>query len=449
MHPVTLDRRALAIALMSMLCGCASYHPLPLESAQPLPSSVPRITIDPRQMPLPELRHHAFDPSNGLDAEELAMLAVVNNPELKLAREDARIKRAQAFASRLLPDPQLAATADRPTSSDPSLVTAYSLGLSEDITALLTYSARRAAADAEAKNVDLGLLWQEWQVVTKARLLYVQLSGSQKQLAVLEENRRLFADRYARTQKALDEGLVTLDAVTPNLAALQDMTRQIHDVERTRNGLAHDLNSLLGLAPEASVPLQGTAEPPPLDEQAILARLPELPKRRPDLVALRYGYQAQDERYRAAILGQFPTFTLGFTRARDTSNIPTVGLGVTLSLPFFDANRGKIRVAEATRARLHDEYAIRIEQADAQIRRLLDEQRINVRQLDEVDRGLAELGEASRRARTAFAAHAIDALAFTSLQSSYLAKRIEKISLEQSILEQRVALENLIGRPLP
>ena len=442
--------RFLGAALLSgAAAGCASYRPLPLEGTQPLPASVPRITIYPRDLPLPELRQHVFDASNGLDAEEVAMLAVVNNPDLKLAREDARIKRAQAFASRLLPDPQLAATADRPTSSDPSLVTAYSLGLSEDITALLTYSARRSVAGAEVKGVDLGLLWQEWQVVTKARLLYVRLTQSQKQLAVLEENRRLFADRYARTKKALDEGLVTLDAVTPNLTALQDMTRQIHDVERTRNGLAHDLNSLLGLAPEAGVPLEETVDLPPLDEQAIVARLPELPNRRPDLVALRYAYQAQDERYRAVILGQFPTFTLGFTRARDTSNIATVGLGITLSLPFFDGNRGKIRVEQATRARLHDEYAIRSQQADAEIRRLLDEQRINLRQLDEVDRGLAELAEASRKAKTAFAARAIDALAFTGLQSSYLAKRIEKISLEQSILEQRVALENLIGRPLP
>lgn len=438
-----------SLMLLIALAGCASYRPLPLGSPQPMPSSAARVTIDPREMPLPELRDQVFDASNGLGVEELAMLAVVNNPELKLAREDARIKRAQAFASRLLPDPQLAATADRPTSSDPSLVTAYNVGLSEDITALLTYSARRGAAGAEVKSVDLGLLWQEWQVVTKARLLYVRLTQSQKQLAVLEENRSLFADRYARTKKALDEGLVTLDAVTPNLTALQDMTRQIHDLERTKNGLAHDLNALLGLAPEANVPLEGTVELAPLDEQAILARLGELPKRRPDLVALRYGYQAQDERYRAAILGQFPTFTLGFTRARDVSNVPTLGLGITLSLPFFDGNRGKIRVAEATRARLHDEYAIRIQQADAEIRRLLDEQRINLRQLDEVDRGLAELADASRKAKAAFAARAIDALAFTGLQSSYLAKRIEKISLEQSILEQRVALENLIGRPVP
>lgn len=446
--PPAVARLAVGLLVVA-LGGCAFYRPLPLESPAPLPSSVPPITIDPREMPLPELRRHVFDLSHGLDSDDVAMLAVVNNPDLKLAREDARIKRAQAFASRLLPDPQLAATVDHPTSSDPALTTAYNLGLSEDITALLTYSARRSAAGAQVQSVDLGLLWQEWQVVTKARLLFVRLTQSQKQLAVLEENRRLFADRFARTKKALDEGLVTLEVVTPNLTALQDMSKQIHDLERTRSGLEHDLNALLGLAPEASVPLKGEVALPPIDEQAILARLSELPQRRPDLVALRYGYQAQDERYRAAILGQFPTFTLGFTRARDTSNIATLGLGITLSLPFFDGNRGKIRSEDATRARLHDEYAIRIQQADADIRRLLDEQRINLQQLDEADRGLAELGEAARKAHAAFAARAIDALAFTGLQSSYLAKRIEKISLEQSILEQRVALENLIGRPLP
>ncbi len=54
-----------------------------------------------RTMPLPELAAHRFDPSDGLDIDEVAMLAVANNPDLKLSRDDLGIARAQAYSAGL------------------------------------------------------------------------------------------------------------------------------------------------------------------------------------------------------------------------------------------------------------------------------------------------------------------------------------------------------------
>ena len=42
------------------------------------------------------------------------MLAVANNPDLRVARDDAGVARAQAFAAGLLPDPQISLSADHP-----------------------------------------------------------------------------------------------------------------------------------------------------------------------------------------------------------------------------------------------------------------------------------------------------------------------------------------------
>ena len=74
----------------------------------PPPVDLHALNIDAGKMPLPELRTHRFDPDDGLDITEVAMLAVANNPDLRLARDDAHIARAQAFAAGLLPDPQIA-----------------------------------------------------------------------------------------------------------------------------------------------------------------------------------------------------------------------------------------------------------------------------------------------------------------------------------------------------
>jgi outer membrane protein TolC len=444
-----MRRAALVFLLAGSLAGCATYREQPLSTRSTLPDRIPHLTIDPRQMPLPELAAHRFDPSDGLDLTEVAMLAVVNNPDLKTARAAAGIAHAQAFAAGLLPDPQLSLGVDVPDAGQVGTVTAYHLGLNYDVIALLTQAPRRAAARREAAKTDLNLLWLEWQVVSQARQLFVRLTQEDRLMEVLEQNRTLFADRYRRTETALDRGLLTLDAVTPHLTALQDVSRQVNDLERLVSQNRHDLNALLGLAPEVAVPLAGTAQLPELDEAAIEKLLPDLPRRRPDLVALQLGYAAAAMRYRAAILAQFPSLGIGFTRAADTSNIRTTGLGITLTLPIFSGNRGPIAVERATREFLYAEYQQRLNAADSGIHRILAEQRINRRQLLEIDRGLDDLSRAATRTDAAFRAHNIDALAFASLQAALLAKKIERINLEQTILEQRVALQTLAGGELP
>jgi outer membrane protein TolC len=142
-------------------------------------------------------------------------------------------------------------------------------------------------------------------VVSQTRQLFVRLHEEAQLMAVLNEYHAAFADRYRRTQAALERGLVTLDTVTPHLTAQQDVSRQINDLERLVSQSRHDLNALLGLAPEVAVPLVGPAELPELDETSIEQVRRELPRRRPDLIALQRGYAAGELRYRAAVLAQW------------------------------------------------------------------------------------------------------------------------------------------------
>lgn len=431
------------------LTGCATYRAKPLSEHADMPNRYADITVDRSRMPLPELAAHTFNAEGGLDMDDIAMLAVVNNPDLKVARADAKVSHAQAFAAGLLPDPQIALTRDFTSDSQPGTTNAFNLNLSEDINALIRHHFDSQAGKYDARKTDLNLLWQEWQVVAKARTLYVKLVEEQQLMHMLQKNRTLFADRYQRTQTALNRGLLTLDAVTPHLTALQDIDKQIHDLERQLNTDRHDLNGLIGLAPEAPIPLKENVTLPVVDEGRVMALLPDLPRRRPDLIALQYGYQAEDQRYRAAIVGQFPTFNVGFTRARDTSNVYTSGFGITLSLPIFSGNRGNIAIEEATRQKLFDDYQNRLNAAQSDVHRILAEQRINARQLQEVDQGIDELSRVAAKADRAFRSHDIDALAYASLQASLLSKQIEKINLEQSILQQQVALQALLGGKLP
>jgi len=75
----------------------------------------------------------------------------------------------------------------------------------------------------------------------------------------------------------------------------------------------------------------------------------QIEDRRLDLLALKSGYQSQEERLRAAILQQFPKISLGFSRARDTTNVVSTGFGITIDLPLFDRNQGGIAFGKAQR----------------------------------------------------------------------------------------------------
>src|ERR1700730_10958125 len=326
-------RFVLTFLLAGSLAGCATYTHRPLSTRSTLPDRIPDLTIDPRQMPLPELAAHKFDPTDGLDITEVAMLAVVNNPDLKIARAAAGVVHAQAFAAGLLPDPQLAFSLDIPDAGQTAAANPFSLGLSYDVIGLLTRTPRRRAAEHEVEKTDLNLLWLEWQVVAQARQLFVRLTEETQLMQVLDKNRTLFADRYRRTETALNRGLLTQVTVTPQLTALQDVGRQINDLERVASQNRHDLNALLGVAPDVAVRLVGPVELAELDEAAVEKLLPDLPRRRPDLIALQRGYAAEEMRYRAAVLAQFPSLGVGFARTRDSTPIYTTGLGITLSLP--------------------------------------------------------------------------------------------------------------------
>ncbi len=415
-----------------------------------MPHEVPHLAIDASRMPLPELASHRFDPSDGLDMTEVAMLAVVNNPDLRIARDEAGIASAQAFAAGLLPDPQLNAAIGLPTNNiHGSNYTAFSYGLSYDIGALLARSSAKAAAAAGQRKTDLNLLWQEWQVVAQARLLFIRNLEQIRIMAILRENRDLLAASYSHAQQALHDGNATLDAVSADFSALQDMSRQINELERQQSQNRHDLNALLGLAPDVRLNLVGGSQLSPLDTEKIVLELPTLDTRRPDLLALRAGYESENERLRQAIIAQFPAPVVGLTRARDNTDVNSIGIGITMNLPLFNRNRGNVAIEEATRQRLYDEFQARLNGAWSEIHRILEDQELLERQLAGVREDVANAGRAAVAAEAAYREENITEFAYFTLRSALLGKRLEEITLEQKILEQRVALQTLAGGEVP
>lgn len=446
MHCVDRCRRIAPVLIATVaigIGGCVTYSPKPLPTRPSLAQSVSPLTVelDPR---LP-LARHTVDPSHGLDMTDVAILAVVNNPDLKLARDAAGVAHAQAFAAGLLPDPQLSLTRDFPTNGGPTNVSAFNLGVGYDITALLTHATASAAAEAGSRKANLDLLWQEWQVISRARTLFVGITGQQKMLGVLNDEHKLFAAQYDRSLAAQRQGNMTATNASQQFAALQDIDHRINDQQRQIEKSRHELDALLGLAPGVRLRFHDDRQPPAVTSAKAEAALQRLPQCRPDLLALQAGYQQQEDRLHGAILAQFPSLTIGITRIRDTSNLYSSGFSIAINLPIFNRNRGNIAIETATRKQLRDAYQNRLNAADSDTQRLLADRALMQQQFVETQKGATELEQVAQQAGRAFDAGNLDVLAYTSLRSALLNKRIEALSLQQSMLEADVALQTLVG----
>lgn len=436
-------------SLTLALASCTSYTPKPVPDKVSLPQSASAIEVDRSRLPFARLATHRFDPGDGFDMDEIAMLAVVNNPQLRKTRDRLGIKRAQSFAAGLLPDPQLGLSLDHPTNGNADNTNAFNINPSIDVTSILLRSSRVGAASLAEKQVNLELLWQEWQVASQARLLFTRLHGHQQLLDRLASARETLADLYQRSQRALSAGNATLDSVSANLAALQSVEQQINQLERTRLQDRASLLKLVGLAPEATLNLIGSPTVAHFDPAKVRTNLDTRLTTRPDMLALQAGYQSQEEKFRGAVLAQFPALNVGVSRARDTSGLYTLGFGLSLSLPIFNANKGNIAIERATRQMLYDQYQARLNSGAAEIEIALSNLKLLKAQLQRIDSGIVELQTVADRAKKALQAGNMTAPNYVRLRTTLLNKQTEAINLQEALTEQQLALETLLGPDLP
>jgi len=427
----------LLVAANVLLGGCATYRPKPLPHGGDLVPAVDRLES---AAPSPDVPH-----AKRLSLAEVAHLAVRNNPDLRAARKRLGVERARLYAARLPADPELSANVDLPTGTIPGTVTGWGIGLAYDLTSLIGRGARIDSEEQGLQQADLEFLWQEWQVSQQARYLTVRLVAERRQLALLRKMHELYLQRYRRSRKALAEANLTLDVTGTDLTALLDTLSKINQLVKSHNETVHSLKLLLGMDPEA--PLQVHLPPLPSlpDAQTLRGKMKGLAQRRPDLLALQAGYRSQEARVRAAILGQFPSITIGITRARDTGSVSTNGFTIGLTLPLFSGNRGEIKVERATRARLREEYHARLDQAAIDVDRLIQLQAIVAEQRQRLDRYLPSLNKLVARGREAYRRGDIDALTFLNMETSLMTTLQEKIGLDQSQWDGLIATQTVLA----
>jgi outer membrane protein TolC len=433
--------RPLLLLLIFFLSGCASYTPKPLSMTPQLTGSLNELikvankAYSNIQVPLDQ----------PLTLQDMSLLALVGNPDLKAKREAVKVAEAQLYSAGLFADPQLSANLDHPTSSLPGLTNAWGLGLGYDISSLIGHSMAKDAARSKVAQAKLGLMWDGWQVILKARTLSVQSQLEQKRIALLSSVYERALSRYKLSTKHMADGNVTLEVNSSDLTSLLDVSSQLNLLRRTHNDTLSQLDYLLGLAPGVQITQALLPKLHPMSKAEILKKLKLISKTRPDLLALKAGYESQEARVRAAILGQFPAFNLGFSKASDTSNLHTTGINIGLTLPLFSGNKGAIAVERATREQLNREYQARLSQARRDIYTLMNLQTIVQDQQQQLETYLPTLDRLVNQAQKAYQNRDLAALTFLNIDSTWIKSQLEKVDLMQTQWQTQIALQALLG----
>lgn len=425
--------------------GCASYHPLPLGQHARLADRVGSLR---HSLPAsgPGADAAVIDVDRPLSIDEVGLLAMLNDPDLRTERGESDLARADLTRSATLPNPSVS-LGYAALLGGAGTTGAFTASLAQDVASLVTYRRHVSAARAHVAEVNANLLWNEWQVAQKARLLAVDLYWGGRAIERRETQLQSLRSAAAAVQSAVAAGTMTLSQSAPLLASAASAESALGSMRLDHLKNWQDLDALLGLQPDVRFAI---AKPVVPDMASGLSELiASVPARRPDLVALQLGYRSADEDVRAAILGQFPAFVLGGTYGSDTSDVRSGGPTATFDLPIFDRNQGQVAKTRATRLLLNEQYQSRLDRSVSNALALAARSRRIADDLTQARQAAAVAASQDEAAQRAYDQTDLDARTLVDYEATASDRRLEVFNLERGLDEARIALALELGLGLP
>ncbi len=441
-----------AAALVLLLpAGCQSYHSRPLTPgavAQALkipPWRQLRVAVE--KTSAEQFPKTMLAPSQAITPNRAAALALILNPSLRALRDAHGEASAQLLQSGILTNPQLTASAGLVTGGyRTDTFSPYGIGVSWNLRQLIDRQARISSARYQFQQVDLEVAWREWQTAEAARLAVYAIAAAKAQLREARRAQRELDRTYQLARRASTLGLVTLLDLGLALHANQRAEALVLTSRQRLQLSASDLARVMGLPPGTVFTLSHSVHLPATARLPNVAQLEQtVASRRLDLLALRMGYQSQQEQLRAAVLRQFPSVNIGFEQASDVNNVHRTGFAVSIDLPIFDRNQGRIAQAKATRQILYDHYVARVFSARSDIGQAVVNIRSLRRRIRQAQSAVGKYDDLASRARQGLRAHSLDIGAYADAVEQRERARIRMLRLQYQLAQNLIALELASG----
>jgi cobalt-zinc-cadmium efflux system outer membrane protein len=403
--------------LLTLLAGCATYERRPLELEQ-YAAAWPERELDVESV-------HAFadalaagaddrapyDPADGLSLAAAEAVALVFNPQLRLARAEAEVPLASAREAGWWPDPEFEAEVlrfvnrgsrsrfkfDGPSFDGINTGIIGANGLSPSGLEFTPPGYRRVEGDfiddpwivgaslsitipisgrlaveqdwawAEYRASWRRILISEWELLIRLRAAWLDWSTTTKRIS-------LVTDYVAqlRAVASIADRLVAAGELKPTDARLLaiELQRQrtaLQSLEAEQEQQRLELFALLGVAPEAPVRLLPAVFLPEIDTPES-DRRDQLLASDPRILAVRAAYEAAEQRLRLEVREQYPDLNIGPSYSFE-EGFSRLGFGFGFPIPLWNHNRQAVAEAVAEREATRVQAQTQIEQVFSELAR--------------------------------------------------------------------------------
>lgn len=287
------------------------------------------------------------------------VVALVYNPDLRIARLKAGVAQATADHAGRWDDPALSIDVLRVTESVPHpWVVGSSLSLTIPVSGRLAVEKSRAEAALHSELARVAE--EEWKTLRDLRVAWLRWSAD---LLRLEEAERIVGslDSVVETTGKLADG-GELPRTESALFKIEQASRQA-DIARLRGQVKEgeqEIRSLMGISPGAPATLLPTLSPGSGRERGSLAET------NPTLIRLQSDYEVAELTLLREIRKQFPDLELGPNYESDQGQ-SKVGVIGGIPIPILNSNKGGIAAAKAEREVARAAFETGMERAEGRL----------------------------------------------------------------------------------
>ncbi len=348
LRPKTSLRIAAASSAVLLLAGCQTFESRPLNLADhdqkwraQGPSSE-KVQAFAKRLAKTNSGNTAFNPSNGVSLDEGKMIALVYNPDLRVARLKAGVAKAVADHAGLWDDPELSLDVLKITKgvSDPWIV-GSSLAITLPLSGRL--SAEKNLAEASMYAELDRVAESEWQVSIELQKAWVVWSAFRTELEQTRKILETLVSIVKSTSLLAEQG--EIPKTEAGLFTIEQTSRRV-EMERLEGEVEEqeqEIRSLLGISPGAPIRL--------VPHLAVAGWQPSEDRLRynnPTINRLRREYEVSERTLIREIRKQYPDLVIG-PQAESDEGQSRIGFIGAIPLPILNANKGGIAKARAER----------------------------------------------------------------------------------------------------
>lgn len=375
--------------------------------------------------------------------------ALAHNPQLAAARLRIEEARGRLLGSGRLANPALEAEFSQ-NARTPERMGGVAFMQRFPVTSRLRLEkavsrAQLAAAEAEVRDAERKLVAQARTAAVKLLAIRAQRGLREQQLAAAREQSDFIAGRVAKGEaSAVDAGMMELE--------VQQLGVELLTLESARAALIGELRPMLGLAAHESLEIAGSLAAP-----GALPGSGATGQGRADLDAA--GHQAEAARQAAGLARaqRWQDVEAGLTanveRTEDApegrSNDYFVGLRISVPLPLWDRNEGRIAEADAAAARAEKERAALTLNIREEAEAARSEMAALAKLLAEMDRALLpKAAQVEEQLRSAYGAGQTPLTEVLRARSRRLELAQRRVDALRDFHLARVRYDAAIGHPI-